>query len=97
MISYIFFIFLLILAILCSVLISIADFRRRIIPDAYLFPLMLCGLTLTTFYAFPISISDAVIGAIFGYIMSVLIGFIFDTILRKKNPNAESPIGMGDI
>jgi leader peptidase (prepilin peptidase)/N-methyltransferase len=97
MISYIFFIFLLILAILCSVLISITDFRRRIIPDAYLFPLMLCGLTLTTFYAFPIPITDAIIGAIFGYTMSVLIGFVFDIILRKKNPNSESPIGMGDI
>ena len=82
---------------LCSVLISIADLRRRIIPDAYLFPLMLCGLILITFYSFPISIQEAVIGATFGYIMSVLIGFIFDAILRKKNPKSDTPIGMGDI
>lgn len=97
MISYIFFIFLIISAVLCSVLISIADLRRRIIPDAYLFPLMLCGLILITFYSFPISIQEAVIGATFGYIMSVLIGFIFDAILRKKNPKSDTPIGMGDI
>ena len=82
---------------LCSVLISIADLKRRIIPDAYLFPLMLCGLILITFYSFPISIQEAVIGATFGYIMSVLIGFIFDAILRKKNPKSDTPIGMGDI
>lgn len=97
MISYIFFIFLIISAVLCSVLISIADLKRRIIPDAYLFPLMLCGLILITFYSFPISIQEAVIGATFGYIMSVLIGFIFDAILRKKNPKSDTPIGMGDI
>lgn len=97
MISYIFFIFLIISAVLCSVLISIADLRRRIIPDAYLFPLMLCGLILITFYSFPISIQEAVIGATFGYMMSVLIGFIFDAILRKKNPKSDTPIGMGDI
>ena len=97
MISYIFFVFLLTLAVLCSILISIADFRHRIIPDVYLFPLMLCGLTLTTFYTFPIPVTDAVIGAIFGYIMSITIGFIFDNFLRKRNPNSETPIGMGDI
>lgn len=97
MISYIFFIFLLFCATLLSILISVTDLRRRIIPDAYLFPLMLIGLILIAFYGFPLSIQDAVTGATFGYIMSATIGFIFDAILRRKNPKSDTPIGMGDI
>lgn len=97
MIFNIFFILLLIGAIACSVLISIADFRRRIIPDAYLFPLMLIGLILIVFFGFPIGIRDGVIGATFGYIMSAIIGFAFDYFIRRKNPDATPPIGMGDI
>lgn len=97
MIFNIFFILLLIGAIACSVLISITDFRRRIIPDAYLFPLMLIGLILIVFFGFPIDIRDGVIGATFGYAMSAVIGFAFDYFIRRKNPDATPPIGMGDI
>lgn len=97
MIFNIFFILLLLGAIACSVLISIADFRRRIIPDAYLFPLMLIGLILIVFFGFPIGIRDGVIGATFGYAMSAVIGFAFDYFIRRKNPDATPPIGMGDI
>ena len=97
MIFNIFFILLLIGAIACSVLISIADFRRRIIPDAYLFPLMLIGLILITFFGFPIGMRDAVIGATFGYAMSAVIGFAFDYFIRRRTPDATPPIGMGDI
>lgn len=97
MIFNIFFILLLIGAIACSVLISIADFRRRIIPDAYLFPLMLIGLILIVFFGFPVGIRDAVIGATFGYTMSAIIGFAFDYFIRRRTPDAIPPIGMGDI
>lgn len=97
MISYIFFIILLALAAFFAIKISIADFRRRIIPDAYLFPLMLIGLTLISFYSFPISIQSATIGAIFGYLMAVIIGLIFEKITSKNNQSGQSPIGMGDI
>lgn len=97
MIFYIFFIFLLACALTCAVLISVADFRRRIIPDAYLFPLMLIGLILIVFFGFPIGIRGAVIGATFGYTMSAVIGFIFDYFIRRKNPDVTPPIGMGDI
>lgn len=93
MISYIFFIILLALAAFLSVKISIADFHRRIIPDAYLFPLMLIGLILISFYSFPINIQTATIGATFGYIMAVITGLAFEKI---KNSD-QSPIGMGDI
>ena len=97
MISYIFFIFLLITAVILSILISVTDFRRRIIPDAYLFPLMLIGLTLIAFYSFPITLRSAVIGGAFGYLMSAIIGAVFDYHMTKKNPDASAPIGMGDI
>lgn len=93
----IFFIFLLLAAITCATLLSITDFRRRIIPDAYLFPLMLIGLTLVVFYGWPIRVTDATIGAVFGYILSTTIGFIFDWHMRRKDSNAIVPIGMGDI
>lgn len=97
MIFNIFFISLLVGAIACATLISVADFRRRIIPDAYLFPLMLIGLILITFFGFPISMRDAVIGATFGYAVSAIIGFAFDYFIRHRSPDATPPIGMGDI
>ena len=97
MISYIFFIILLVIAAILSILISVTDFRRRIIPDAYLFPLMLIGLTLIAFYSFPITLQSAVNGGGFGYLMSAIIGAVFDYKLTKQNPDACAPIGMGDI
>lgn len=99
MISYIFFILLLILAICCTVVISASDFRHRIIPDVYLFPLLLIGLILTTFYSFPHSIQTGVIGAIFGYLTALIIGLIFDRVLRRHGnaKKTDSPIGLGDI
>ena len=97
MISYIFFILLLAFALLCAIQISIYDFRQRIIPDAYLFPLMLTGLIMTTFFSYPIHIQDGVIGATFGYIMACLIGILFDRITHNKQQKPDIPIGMGDI
>ena len=97
MISHIFFILLLASALWCAIQISITDFRCRIIPDAYLFPLMLLGLVLIAFFGYPIGTQDAVIGASFGYGLSAIVGFIFDYIIRTKQPDAIAPIGMGDI
>ncbi len=97
MISYIFFIILLVTATILSILISITDFRRRIIPDAYLFPLMLIGLTLIAFFSFPITLQSAVVGGAFGYLMSAIIGAAFNYKITKKTPDAMAPIGMGDI
>lgn len=97
MIYYIFFIALLAFATYCVVQISLNDFRHRIIPDKYLFPLMLTGLLLICFFPFPVSLPDAVLAATFGYITTTIIGIIFNHKLQKKNPNATPPIGMGDI
>ena len=97
MFSNIFFTILLVWAAVCAALISIADFRRRIIPDAYLFPLILIGLLLIAFFSWPTTLTDAAIGATFGYLTSALIGFIFDWHIRKKNPDIIAPIGLGDI
>lgn len=97
MIYSIFFIFLVVVALVCVVGIATADFRRRIIPDAYLFPLMLTGLLLLAFYPYPISLPAAAIGGAFGYALSATVGFVFDYFLRRRTPDAISPIGMGDI
>ena len=97
MIFYIFFIVLLICALLCAWLISVADFRRRIIPDAYLFPLLLIGLLIVNFFPWPISSAESAVAGAFGYIIAALIGFIFDIIRRRKSTDTTTPIGMGDI
>lgn len=73
------------------------DMRRRIIPDAYLFPLLILGAILVTFFPWPINIADGVIGMTFGYLVSAITGLIFDCIIQHRNPKAETPIGMGDI
>ena len=92
-----FFIFLAI-ALLCAWKISVADWRRRIIPDVYLFPLFLIGLIITVFFPWPGNIADSVIAAFAGYILTSLIGFLFEKINNKKGRKSYiSPIGMGDI
>ena len=77
--------------------ISLADMRRRIIPDAYLFPLLIDGLIIVTFFPWVCSISDGVMGMLFGYILAATVGFFFDRAIVKRNPTADAPIGMGDI
>ena len=91
------FILLLSLAIYLGTKIAVADMRRRIIPDAYLFPLMIIGAIITTFFPWPHDIGAGVIGMTFGYILAAVIGLIFDRIITKHNPNSDAPIGMGDI
>ncbi|MBR5903984.1 MAG: prepilin peptidase [Alphaproteobacteria bacterium] len=94
MISYIFFVFLLIGAFYCAYRMSATDFKRRIIPDVYLFPFMFAGLLITTFFPWVITISDSVIGGATGYCLGLICGFIFE----KIKPNEKyPPIGMGDI
>ena len=99
MISYIFFIILLMGAGLCAWGISVTDWRRRIIPDAYLFPLLLIGLAVTHFFTWPVSPGDGIVAAIFGYMLSAIIGYSFEYIqTRHHTPSATpAPIGMGDI
>ena len=98
MIFNIFFAMILALAFGLSLMIARADFRRRIIPDAYLFPLMLTGLALIAFFDWPHGLSAAVIGGIFGYTLAAITGFAFDYYLRKQgDDNISAPIGMGDI
>ena len=99
MIYNIFFIVLLAVAAICAWRICVADWRRRIIPDAYLFPLLLIGLAITHFFPWPTSPADGVIAAIFGYALAACVGFIFDVRQRHQNKSnvAPAPIGMGDI
>ena len=98
MIFYLFLALIFAVAIGCSVAISVADFRRRIIPDAYLVPLFLTGLIVVNFAPHWVCTpAMATIGAATGYALGAGIGFIFDWIRRRNNPNADTPIGMGDI
>lgn len=92
-----FFVILLMLALYLCYKISKTDMRRRIIPDGYLFPLLIIGLVILAFFPWPFGIQIGVIGMAFGYMMTAIIGLIFDKIISHRNPNAESPIGMGDI
>lgn len=96
-IFWLFFVILLLLALYLGYKISATDMRRRIIPDGYLFPLMIIGMIVTTFFPWPIGIQTGVVGMAFGYIMATAVGLIFDKIITHRNPNADSPIGMGDI
>jgi len=77
--------------------IGVADMRRRIIPDAYLFPLLIIGMVLATFFPWPFGPEVGVIGMAFGYMLAATVGAIFDRIIQKNNPTPNSPIGMGDI
>ena len=42
-------------------------------------------------------IESGAVGMAFGYMLAAVVVLIFDKILTHKDPNAESPIGMGDI
>ncbi len=97
MFFFIFFIGLILAAITCVVAISRADFRRRIIPDAYLFPLLLIGLCMVVFFPYPVSMADAVVGAAFGYLMSLVVGVLFEKVACRRKNMDYPPIGMGDV
>lgn len=94
MIYYIFFSFVLIGAIFCAYRMATADFQRRIIPDAYLFPFLFAGLLTASFFPWPITIGDSVVGGAFGYCLGLIVGFIFEHATKKQK---YPPIGMGDI
>ena len=78
--------------------ISVADWRRRIIPDAYLFPLLLIGLIIIAFFPWFSNIGDSAIAAICGYALAAIIGYLFDITKTKNHKHSVvAPIGMGDI
>ena len=99
MIYNIFFLVLLILAIFCVTHIAIADLRRRIIPDAYLFPLLIIGLVVTAWFPWVVSPKSAALGAAFGFTLSAIIGGVYERIIHHNtsDKNYVPPIGLGDI
>ena len=94
MISYIFFSLILLGAIFCAIRMATNDLQRRIIPDVYLFPFLFAGLLITTFFTWPITIADSVIGGSMGYCLGLIVGFMFEHFTKKQK---YPPIGMGDI
>jgi len=69
---------------------SIWDWRKRIIPDVYLFPFLLIGLIIVAFFPWFFDIGTAAIAASIGYVLSLGMGWAF----KKKSPEA---IGLGDV
>ena len=57
--------------------------RRRIIPDAWLFPFMLIGLIVGAFFPWISTPGDSAIAAAAGYGLGVLMGWMFE--LRAKS------------
>jgi leader peptidase (prepilin peptidase)/N-methyltransferase len=97
MLHYIIYTMLLLAGAFCAFKMAQADLRRRIIPDVYLFPFMLIGLVIVCYFPWIATPGESVIAGAFGYLMGILIGFIFEkTKLGKKNPN-HAPIGLGDV
>ena len=94
MIYDIFFIVLLATAIICAWQISVVDWRRRIIPDAYLFPLLLIGLVITNFFPWPITPGAGAIAGAFGYLLALVVGMVFEHVSPQKSI---APIGLGDV
>ena len=94
MFFYTFFALLLLGAIFCIWRISVADFRRRIIPDAYLFPLLLIGLVVIHFFPWICTTAESVAGAVIGYTLAAVTGILFEKFSHDK---FNTPIGMGDI
>ena len=92
-----FFCALILMAAALSYKIAKTDLRRRIIPDGYLFPLLIIGVIITTFFPWPVNIESGTIGMAFGYMLAAVTGLLFDKILARRKPGSESPIGMGDI
>lgn len=98
MIFYLFLSVLFVAAMACAIAISVADFRRRIIPDAYLMPLFLIGLLVVNIVpGWVCGPRTSAIGAFAGYALGAGVGYIFDYVRRRHNPDADTPIGMGDI
>lgn len=95
MTEYIIFAILLMIGGFCMFKMAQADFRRRIIPDVYLFPFMLIGLIIVTFFPWPVTQSDGIIAAAFGYLLGLGIGYIFEKMRGKRDKYA--PMGLGDI
>lgn len=58
---------------------------------------MLIGLVVLNFFPWPVAPYDAVVAAACGYAITSVIGVAFDARQRRRNPNANTPIGMGDI
>ncbi|MCL1892141.1 MAG: A24 family peptidase [Alphaproteobacteria bacterium] len=87
------FILLLLCAAFCAVMMSIHDWRARIIPDVWLFPFLLIGLLVVGFFPWFFDTSEAIIAAAVGYVLSFGMGIVFEKIKKTKN----SPVGLGDV
>lgn len=93
MIFTIFFIFFVVLALFFSIKIAVSDFRRRIIPDIYLFGLLFIGLIIVENFTWICSIQNGIFTGATTYLITCGLGWLFDK-LKKTDLTS---IGFGDI
>ena len=84
------FIVLLFLALFFAVKMSIEDWRRRIIPDVYLIPFLLLGLVVVEFFPWFFNMDEAIIAAVFGFVLSFVVGWIFEKVKSRGVPPPSS-------
>lgn len=82
------------IAAFCAGAIAVIDARRHIIPDVYLFPMMLCGLLLVGMDALPwiSGVLDAALAAALGYGLGFVLKLVYDHM-----KHGQDTIGFGDI
>ncbi len=97
MFFYLSFIFLSAIAAFCVFQMAKIDFKRRIIPDVYLFPFLLIGLIFTVFFAdfWIVLPAESILAGTGAYFVGIITGFLF-TIIKKNNKDI-APIGLGDV
>ena len=86
------FAILLVAAAFCAAMMSIHDWRQRIIPDVYLFPFLLIGLIVVSFFPWFFDASESAIAGAVGYALGAGAGWLFKLMKKEKQP-----IGLGDV
>jgi prepilin signal peptidase PulO-like enzyme (type II secretory pathway) len=91
------FVILLIGAAFCAVMMSLHDWRRRIIPDVYLFPFFLAGLLVVSFFPWFFDAGEAAVAAATGYALGAGIGCIFSRLAKSKEKRANDARGKAAV
>jgi leader peptidase (prepilin peptidase)/N-methyltransferase len=86
----------------CAAMMSLRDWRERLIPDVYLFPFLLIGLAVVQFFPWFFDMREAVMASAFGYVLAFIMGLAFRKkltgrwMLSAGNSSREA-IGLGDV
>jgi leader peptidase (prepilin peptidase)/N-methyltransferase len=85
-----------VIALYCAGMIVYWDLKKRLIPDVFLFPLLLIGLLLCDrFFWIPGGVGHAIAAGVLGYAAGFLLNIFFKAV--RRSDAGHDPIGMGDI